>query len=69
MFAIRDDTPLLNPTMSLVTGGQLHPGLLLYACSMTQGGKTLLGVDEIQKGGIAGPVQDPEEKSEDDCLS
>ena len=40
MFVIRGNTPLTKPVKSLVTGGQLDPGLLLYACPPTEECKT-----------------------------
>ena len=63
-FAMPDNTPPVEPS-SHVVSGQWEPGRMLYACHMTEEGRTCLGmrenqfitvIDPEEEGGSAGGV-------------
>ena len=41
-YLVEDDSPLVQPTIHAAVEGQSEPGLLLFACPLTQEGIDLL---------------------------
>ncbi len=56
IFAVPDDTPLVRP--SQVVSGQWEPGLVLHACPLTEEGRLLLGMKNMQSVGVIDPIEE-----------